>query len=57
MHPECNCHDCTQARYRMSFRFQLDQAFDNNKLRVVADVVRTNVGDFEVVSPISDKES
>lgn len=27
-HPECNCHECTQARYRMSFRYQLDQALN-----------------------------
>jgi hypothetical protein len=27
-HPECNCHDCTQARYRMSFQYQLDKAMN-----------------------------
>lgn len=24
-HPRCDCHKCTQARYRMSFQWQLDQ--------------------------------
>lgn len=24
-HEPCNCHDCTQARYKTSFQFQLDQ--------------------------------
>lgn len=31
---QCECHECTQARYRMSFRYQLDQA--TNPIRTVA---------------------
>ena len=26
-HERCECHECTQARYRLSFEWQLDQAF------------------------------
>lgn len=26
---QCECHDCTQARYRQSFQFQLDSAMRN----------------------------
>jgi hypothetical protein len=25
-HPRCDCHECTQARYRLSFQGQIDQA-------------------------------
>lgn len=31
--PQCECHDCTQARYRTSFQYQLDQAM--NPIRAV----------------------
>jgi len=37
-HETCNCHDCTQVRYRMSLQYQLDQnigscpMFDPNSL-------------------------
>jgi hypothetical protein len=24
---QCECHKCTQVRYRMSFQWQIDQAF------------------------------
>lgn len=24
----CECHECTQARYRMSFQYQMDRAFN-----------------------------
>lgn len=26
MTEQCNCHECTQARYRTSFQYQVDQA-------------------------------
>jgi len=26
-HQRCECHECTQARYRMSFQYQVDPAF------------------------------
>lgn len=28
-HERCECHDCTQVRYRMSFQSQLDRALGN----------------------------
>lgn len=24
----CNCHECTQVRYRMSFQYQIDSALN-----------------------------
>jgi len=33
---QCECHDCTQARYRQSFRYQFDQAMNPIKHPTIA---------------------
>lgn len=55
-HQECNCHDCTQARYRNSFQFQIDQAIRPAEPEAAVSEGKKEHGDAEqIVERINSK--